>query len=261
MKPQMEAMQMNRMLHYKDNWDDNNEDDLLLQKFALTDSSKSDNTDPVDHAIDLNFLSNDVHSKDNSGKNSFLEKDIVITDSISSVPSIEIEGQVNGNVTCKSNVLISGIIVGNVEAVNVRMSSGQIRGNIDCEGSIFLDKESTVKGDIMSQFLESDGKIEGNTKIKAKAVLTSNAVILGDLLASRISLEEGVEIKGRLQVSEGKGVYDGWLDTLPEAESAETEKLIVVGQKQKRSHHKAKSSSELVIREEQFGESNKLNLA
>ena len=227
---------MPKMLHFIDNQpEDNSENELLqLQEFALTSSAEpkaDEDSENVKH-FPSSSLGGDVVKQADAGRNSFLEKNVVITGSITSVSTIEIEGQVNGNVSCKNDVLVNGVITGDISAVNVRISSGRVNGNIDCQNSILLDKESSIKGDISGESLDCDGKIEGNTKMKAKATITSNAVVLGDIFASRISIEEGVQIKGRLQVNENKTEDEGGPEPKPEKETAgEVKDFVIDGQK------------------------------
>jgi cytoskeletal protein CcmA (bactofilin family) len=216
----MEVILMSKMLHFMSNQDDNHEDELLqFQEISIKSSKNSNYKDKdqnVSNVLEMSSFNNDVELKNDTGKNSFLEKNIVITGSISSVTTIEIEGQVNGNVDCKNDVLVSGIVTGDINATNVKITLGQIKGNINCKNSIIVDKESVVKGNITGETLECDGRVEGNTKVQAKAIITSNAVIIGDIFASRISIEEGVEIKGRLKIGESNENDDKGHDTQSE---------------------------------------------
>ena len=208
---------MNKKLHFV-NQDNSSEDDLMkLQEMAINSPQKfpygdENEAEAAANVVSLNIKDN--HNDEQTGgasKNSFLEKNIVITGSISSVTTIEIEGQVNGNVTCKNDVLVSGAVTGDISAVNVKITSGQVKGNIGCKSSVVLDRDSFVKGNITGENLECDGKVEGNSKIQARAMITGNAVIHGDIVASRIKIDEGVEIRGRLQVSQNTA--DGGRDS------------------------------------------------
>lgn len=195
---------MSKILHFMNNQDDVNADELLeLQESALKSAINSDDNDDSTSAV-LPIKpsgNNDLEIK-NEGKKSFLEKNVVITGSISSVTSIEIEGQVNGNVSCENDVLVRGSVIGDISASNVKVNHGQVKGNISSNSMVTLDKDSIIRGNITGESLQCDGKVEGNTKVKAKASITGNAVIVGDIYASRISIEDGVAIKGKLQVCE-----------------------------------------------------------
>lgn len=195
---------MSKILHFMNNQDDANVDELLeMQESALKSAiNPDDDEDATSTVLPIKSTGDNSLEIENEGKKSFLEKNVVITGSISSVTSIEIEGRVNGNVSCENDVLIRGTVTGDINASNIKITEGQVNGNISSNSLITLDKDSTIRGNITGESLQCDGKVEGNTKVKAKANITGNAVIVGDIYASRISIEDGVAIKGKLQVCE-----------------------------------------------------------
>lgn len=218
---------MSKILNFKGFQDDDDDEMLQMQKSALKSTAEFDPPLETANISPVQSSKNIPSPSGSEGKVSVLEKNTVITGSISSVTTIEIEGIVNGNVSCKNDVLISGTVTGDIDAANVRLTSGHVKGNIICRNAVAIDRESAIKGNISGELLDCDGKVEGNTRIKGKATITSNAVIYGDISAGSISLDEGVELKGMLNVSKNAKSEE----SKPETKAKESKELHIDGSK------------------------------
>jgi len=63
-----------------------------------------------------------------------------------------------------------------------------------------MTKESKVTGDINCQELECDGSITGNVNASNSVYLGANSMIKGNVTAKSISVKEGSQIKGSLEI-------------------------------------------------------------
>jgi hypothetical protein len=64
-----------------------------------------------------------------------------------------------------------------------------------------LDKESTVVGDIRAKSVTIDGKVKGSLVLEDSACFQKDAVLIGDVTAGSISMSEGAQIIGSLQIN------------------------------------------------------------
>jgi cytoskeletal protein CcmA (bactofilin family) len=132
---------------------------------------------------------------------SFITKDMVINGSITAENSIVIDGMVNGNITTDSDITVNGKVEGNISADNVKITGAKLKGDIACKSSISFVKDSCVEGNVSGKNVEINGTINGSLTADESAVIMNSAVINGDIIAGLISVMEGAEIKGNVQVN------------------------------------------------------------
>lgn len=84
---------------------------------------------------------------------------------------------------------------------DVILISAAVQGNISTSGVISLDKESTVVGDIRAKSVTIDGKVKGSLVLEDSACFQKDAVLIGDVTAGSISMSEGAQIIGSLQIN------------------------------------------------------------
>jgi cytoskeletal protein CcmA (bactofilin family) len=115
---------------------------------------------------------------------------------------LELRGAMKGNIKADGNVTITGKLLGDLDCTkDVILISAAVQGNISTSGVINLDKESTVVGDIRAKSVTIDGKVKGSLVLEDSACFQKDAVLIGDVTAGSISMSEGAQIIGSLQIN------------------------------------------------------------
>jgi cytoskeletal protein CcmA (bactofilin family) len=125
-----------------------------------------------------------------------ISRNTVIDGNIRSFANMNIEGDVKGDVETTKNVDLNGKVVGNLTCNNAEMHISQVQGNIHMKGSVEMDRDTLLIGDLVSSYARLNGKIKGNIEINGKAELREDAVVFGDISASTLTVEDGAIIQG-----------------------------------------------------------------
>ena len=125
---------------------------------------------------------------------------LTIDGNVTSETGIVIRGTVNGNVSCRADVEISGEITGDVEGKNVRITGGGIKGNITAGEMLSIDR-SRIKGNLSAMHARINNPIEGDISVRGTLTLQREANIQGNITAAGLSVEEGASMNGRITIS------------------------------------------------------------
>lgn len=125
---------------------------------------------------------------------------LTIDGNVISETGIVIRGTVNGNVSCRADVEISGEITGDVEGKNVRITGGGIKGNITAGEMLSIDR-SRIKGNLSAMHARINNPIEGDISVRGTLTLQREANIQGNITAAGLSVEEGASMNGRITIS------------------------------------------------------------
>lgn len=125
---------------------------------------------------------------------------LTIDGNVASETGIVIRGTVNGNVSCRADVEISGEITGDVEGKNVRITGGGIKGNITAGEMLSIDR-SRIKGNLSAMHARINNSIEGDISVRGTLTLQREANIQGNITAAGLSVEEGASMNGRITIS------------------------------------------------------------
>jgi cytoskeletal protein CcmA (bactofilin family) len=80
---------------------------------------------------------------------------------------------------------------------------GVVEGTIALlEGRLTVGPNARVMADIEARDVVIFGLVEGNVHATGRIELRDSAVVKGDLIAGRLSIEESVSMKGRVQLQE-----------------------------------------------------------
>ena len=123
-------------------------------------------------------------------------RNTIIDGNIRSFANINVEGSIKGDVQVTKNANISGKLVGDLECNNAAMLGSSMQGNVTSKGSVRLDRDSLILGDIQAQFAEVNGKVKGNLEVGGKAEFKTDAIILGNINAATITVLDGATIQG-----------------------------------------------------------------
>jgi cytoskeletal protein CcmA (bactofilin family) len=126
--------------------------------------------------------------------------DMVIKGTVSSTSNISLSGTVVGDVTSEGDVVLRGRVEGNVTVHSIVVQAGTVVGDITAEGATVVTEGSTVNGNIKAERIEVNGKVAGNLESSAKVVLNPRACIDGNITAAGLSMMDGAELKGSVNV-------------------------------------------------------------
>ena len=125
---------------------------------------------------------------------------MVITGDISSSDNILVEGQIFGNISTSSNVTAKNLIVGNIKADSAALDTARVKGNVDLDGTLAVNVNTIIVGDVSANALKLDGKIRGNVNVEESALLTESSLLFGDISAEYVTTQTGARINGCITV-------------------------------------------------------------
>lgn len=185
-------------------------DEIMKGKLSTSSDSKEQEKLPeeskvIEHVVppiihnELDNLKKD-YKPNSSAENTVISEGTIIEGSIITKSNLIIQGDVNGDIESEKDIEIVGRIMGNVKGINSVFLKGSINGNVSGPNVFTMTKDSKVIGDINCQELECDGSISGNVSASTSVYLGSNSMIKGNVVAKSISVKEGAQIKGSLEI-------------------------------------------------------------
>jgi cytoskeletal protein CcmA (bactofilin family) len=97
-----------------------------------------------------------------------------------------------------SSIEIKGNLVGDEDL----LVEGRIEGRIEHrQHSITVGKSGRIKGDIYGRTIAVLGEVDGNLYGEEQIVLRQSSSVRGNLLAPRVTLEDGANFKGSIDMS------------------------------------------------------------
>ena len=110
----------------------------------------------------------------------------------------KLESFVGSNARIKGEMTVEGTL----------RLDGTIEGglNADC---VILSEKAVVKGDIAAQKIVIGGTVEGNLRAKGLVEIQSNGRVLGGVFAQKLSVIEGGEINGKIEMRMEESPNDG----------------------------------------------------
>lgn len=137
---------------------------------------------------------------DANKKVSVITEETVINGDVSTSSALIIQGTVSGNVTSSDDVEVRGIVNGEIKANNVNISHSDLQGNVTCTGNLYVDKESSIEGNISCNQVKLSGRIKGQIDAKRTVEFLANSVVEGDVFAESIAIEHGAVVQGYINV-------------------------------------------------------------
>ena len=132
-----------------------------------------------------------------------ISRKTVIKSDINAEGDIELYGSVTGAVKTPGKIIICGKQNGNVQGSDVRLEGCAVRGNVSASGSVIVDSDSVVVGDIKCGSLVFGGKLKGNIHVMGNVTCEKSAVIIGNIVSTTITVESGAKLQGKVQISDG----------------------------------------------------------
>ena len=127
-------------------------------------------------------------------------KGSVIIGEIHAEEDLELQGSVKGKITAKGKIRAKGKVVGDLTGHDVELSGCQIQGNIVARGTLTVDNESMVIGDVTCKEFCLGGKIKGNVTTENEAKFLPTAILSGNVKAASIAMSQGAKIKGEINI-------------------------------------------------------------
>ena len=85
---------------------------------------------------------------------------------------------------------------------------GRIDGRLNAE-CVILSETAVVKGEVMAKKIIVGGKVEGILRAQEILEINSTGKVLGDIFTNKISVKEGGELNGKIEMKkDGKKVLD-----------------------------------------------------
>jgi cytoskeletal protein CcmA (bactofilin family) len=76
---------------------------------------------------------------------------------------------------------------------------GRMDGRLNAE-CVILSETAVVKGEVMGNKIIVGGKVEGNLRAQGILEINSTGKVLGDIFTNKISVMEGGEINGKVEM-------------------------------------------------------------
>ncbi len=84
---------------------------------------------------------------------------------------------------------------------NIRLR-GRVEGNVSTSGSVVIEPNASVRGDITARNLIVEGTIEGSAVVARKFELRPTGWMRGDIRASVVAIAEDAFLKGKVLATE-----------------------------------------------------------
>lgn len=98
-------------------------------------------------------------------------------------PSIQIKGELTG----MEDLTIDGVVEGKIELHDHNLTVGP---------------NGKIKADIYAQTIIITGEVRGNTYAKERVELGETGILYGDIVSPRISISDGAQFKGSVDMSQ-----------------------------------------------------------
>ncbi len=99
--------------------------------------------------------------------------------------------------TIGSSILVKGDLSGEEDL----LVQGRVEGRIDLKQyNLTIGEKGRVKADIYAKIISVEGQVEGNLFGEEKIIIRKSGQVKGNLVAPRVSLEEGSNFKGSIDM-------------------------------------------------------------
>jgi len=100
-----------------------------------------------------------------------------------------------------STVIGAGITIeGEISADEEIVVQGTVRGKLDAREGVIVEAGGTVEADITSGPLTVVGNVTGNISSSDRVDLQSGARVIGNVKATRITIADGAQFKGNVDM-------------------------------------------------------------
>ncbi len=105
--------------------------------------------------------------------------------------------QLKERATIGSSILVKGDMSGEEDL----MVQGRVEGKIDLrKNNVTIGGKGRVKADVYAKIISVEGEVEGNLYGDEKIIIRKSGRVKGNLVAPRVSLEDGSNFKGSIDM-------------------------------------------------------------
>jgi len=180
-------------------------DELLHGKEENQESSQAQGEDetkfgPQPSSAHLAALNSVYDASPHQSPEATITSDMVIKGTVTSTSNINVFGTILGDVVCENDMTVSGHIEGNISARSFQLVSGSISGDIVAKSLVEVAQGSSINGNVSAERIIVDSKVTGNLNATQAIRLNGNAIIDGNIKAGSLSIQEGAELKGNVDI-------------------------------------------------------------
>ena len=100
-----------------------------------------------------------------AGSGSVLVEDVWIEGTVRTSSPVRVMGHIKGDLLAEDQVVISGDIEGDVSGREIFFAGAAIRGDVKTAGTIQMDRDTAITGDLTARRVEMTGNVEGNLQV------------------------------------------------------------------------------------------------
>lgn len=193
--------------------DEGSEIEFSISKVIDSDTNTQKNNQTI--IADETIIEGNVKSKHNVILGGWIKEGTLKTGgSITVLPT----GICDNGIYAKENILIqkqindkNKYINGPIQGKNIVIDGGFIQGNVKAEGTLTLEKNSVIIGDVQAENLILKGAIKGNIIIKNNIEVKDSAIVKGTITTATINMNENAVLDCTLTLTNKKKID---LDTI-----------------------------------------------
>ena len=97
-------------------------------------------------------------------------------------------------------------IKGSVKFLNELLLDGEVEGTIVSTGTLTIEEQARVRGEIRTKSVNVRGTVEGDIFVTERCELQANCTVRGDIEAPRLVVNENATFLGSAKVGTGKSL-------------------------------------------------------
>lgn len=98
------------------------------------------------------------------------------------------------------NIGESVTVVGDISGDEDLLVQGRVQGNITLSTHLTVEAGGAVEGNVDTESLTVHGTVEGDIRAAERVSLSEGAKVNGDITTSRISIEQGAQFRGQVNM-------------------------------------------------------------
>ena len=112
------------------------------------------------------------------------------------------------------------VFKGELSADEDIMLQGRVEGSITHTASVRIGKEGSVVGDVSAKFITVEGRIEGDLHGNGSVTVKESAEIEGNIYSPTVSLLEGANFNGTIEMKKKKADAQAAARSAPESQES-----------------------------------------
>lgn len=193
-------------------WEKNNLGHSLYGMFGKETAEETDGA-PLESFADSDWPSlesapqstasahSDEYTQPQSEQCTYFAPGTIIEGTLHSINDVEIAGDFSGEIVSEGAVTIHANTISSIAAKSLHLIGSTLTGTVAVDGNVTLDDFSTVTGNIRANTLDSAGTIKGNLNVRDSVALRHRAQVTGDIKTALLSIDRGVKLIGKVDMS------------------------------------------------------------